>query len=105
MLLENFRRGAACRALYAGEENYYMSIREEVIEALSKKAAALFGVDPATLGPDTRFLEDLNAKSVDMVKFSALLEDIYEVEVPYMDFVKRLTFGEAAAYIGEMFGE
>ena len=82
-----------------------MPIREEVIEALSKKAAELFGLDAATLGPDTRFLEDLEAKSVDMVKFSALLEDIYEVEVPYMEFVEKLTFGEAAAYIAEMFGE
>ena len=82
-----------------------MSIREEVIEALSKKAANLFGLDAASLGPDTRFLEDLDAKSVDMVKFSALLEDIYEVEVPFMDFVKNLTFGEAAAYIAAMFGE
>lgn len=82
-----------------------MPIRDEVIEALSKKAADLFGVDLTTLGPETRFLEDLGAKSVDMVKFSALLEDIYEVEVPYMDFVKKLTFGEAAAYIAAMFGE
>ena len=82
-----------------------MSIREEVIEALCKKAAALFGKDASQLGADTRFLEDLDAKSVDMVKFSALLEDIYEVEVPFMEFVKKLTFGEAAAYIAEMFGE
>ena len=82
-----------------------MSIREEVIEALCKKAAVLFGLDAASLGADTRFLEDLNAKSVDMVKFSALLEDIYEVEVPFMDFVKNLTFGDAAAYIAGMFGE
>ena len=61
--------------------------------------------DIATLGSDTRFLEDLEAKSVDMVKFSALLEDVFEVEVPFMEFVKRQTFGEAAAYIAEMFGE
>jgi len=82
-----------------------MSIREEVVEALSKKAAELFGIDQATLGPDTRFFEDINAKSVDMVKFSALLEDIYEVEVPFMDLIQKQTFGEAAAFIAGMFGE
>ena len=82
-----------------------MSIREEVIEALSKKAASLFGLDAAELGADVRFIEDLNAKSVDMVKFSALLEDIFEVEVPFMDFVKNRTFGDAAAYIAGMLGE
>lgn len=82
-----------------------MSIREEVIEALSKKAANLFGVDPASLSSDTRFIEDLDAKSVDFVKMSALLEAIYEVEVPYMEFAKMKTFGEAAAFIAQMFGE
>ena len=82
-----------------------MSIREEVVEALSKKAAELFGLDPSALGKDTRFHEDLGAKSVDMVKFSALLEDMYEVEVPFMEFIKKATFGDAAAYIAEMFGE
>ena len=82
-----------------------MSIREEVIEALCKKAVAMLGVDKAKLSPNTRFREDLEAKSVDMVKFSALLEDIYEVEVPFMEFAKRETFGEVAAYIAEMFGE
>lgn len=82
-----------------------MSIREEVIEALRKKAAALFGVDPLSLGPDTRFEEDLHAKSVNIVQFTALLEDIYEVEVPFMEFKKKKTFGEAADYIAQMLGE
>jgi len=82
-----------------------MTIREEVVEALSKKAAELFGVDMAKLGPDTRFKEDLGAKSIDIVKFGALLEDIYEVEIPFMELVKKLTFKDAAAFIAEMFGE
>lgn len=82
-----------------------MPIRDEVVEALSKKAAAIYGRDAADFGPETRFLEDLGAKSVDMVKFASLLEDIYEVEVPFMEFVKYLTFGDAGAYIAQMFGE
>ena len=82
-----------------------MSIRDEVIEALCKKAVNLFGVDLTTLGESTRFFEDLGAKSVDMVKFSAMLEDIFEIEVPYMEFVKKQTFNDAAIYIAEMLGE
>ncbi len=80
-------------------------IRDEVIEILSKKAAELFGIDPSTLGADTRFEEDLNCKSVNYVQFSAALEDEYDVEVPYMEFKKKKTFGEAGDYIGAMFGE
>ena len=82
-----------------------MAIRDEVIEALSKKAVALFGVDPSTLNGDTRFAEDLHCKSVNYVQFGAVLEDMYDVEVPYMEFKKKKTFGEAGDYIGAMFGE
>ncbi len=80
-------------------------IRDEVIEILAKKAAALFGVDASTLDENTRFIEDLNCKSTNFVQFSAVLEDEYDVEVPYMEFRKLATFGEAGDYIGEMFGE
>ncbi|MBQ1681280.1 MULTISPECIES: acyl carrier protein [Agathobacter] len=82
-----------------------MPIREEVIEILAKKAQALFGVDPSTLNENTRFIEDLNCKSSNFVQFSAALEDEYDVEVPYMEFRKLTTFGEAGDYIGAMFGE
>ena len=80
-----------------------MTIREEAIEALVKKANQLFG--EGEYGPDTRFVEDLQAKSVDMVKFCALLEDVFEVEVPFMEMTRKQTFADAAAFIGQMFGE
>jgi len=82
-----------------------MTIREEAMEALIKKAADLFGVNPADLGPDTRFEEDLQAKSVNIVQFSATLEDVFDVEVPFMEIKKKKTFGEAADYIASIFDE
>ena len=82
-----------------------MSIREEVVDALSKKAAEMFKVDISALSADTKFREDLGAKSIDMVKFCALLEDMYEVEVPYMELIKKATFGDAAAFVAQIFGE
>ncbi|MDR0719438.1 MAG: phosphopantetheine-binding protein [Treponema sp.] len=82
-----------------------MAIRDEAIEILVKKAAGIFGKNPADLGADTRFIEDLQAKSVNFVQLSAALEEEYEVEVPYMEFRKKKTFGEAADYIAKMFGE
>lgn len=82
-----------------------MSIREEVIEALVKKAAILFNRDPSTLGPETRFTEDLNATSVNFVQFSATLEDIYDMEVPFMELRRKKTFQEVADYIAQQFGE
>jgi acyl carrier protein len=82
-----------------------MAIRDEVVQALSEKAAYLFNRDVSEFGPETRFIEDLNVKSVNVVQFSALLEDMYDVEVPFMEFRRKKTFAEAADYIAKMFGE
>ena len=79
-----------------------MTIQEEVIEVLKNKAAKLFGVDPNTLGPETRFVEDLGCKSVNIVQFSAALEDEYELEVSYMELAKKKTFQEAADYMASL---
>lgn len=78
-----------------------MTVQEEVIKALADKAHELFGVDPSTLGPETRFVEDLGAKSSNYVQFSSMLEDMYDIEVPYMEFHRKKTFQEAADYIDQ----
>ena len=75
--------------------------QEEVVGVLKDKAVELFGCDPATLGPDTRFVEDLHCKSVNIVQFASALEDEYEVEVPFMELNKKKTFAEAAEFIDE----
>lgn len=80
-----------------------MPIKDEAVETLCKKAAAIFGIDAASLSADTRFEEDLHCKSVNYVQFSAALEDVFDVEVPYMEFRKKKTFGEAGEYIESMF--
>lgn len=79
-----------------------MAFQDEVIELLKDSAAKIFNVDKDTLGPDTRFKEDLHAKSVNIVQISAALEDEYEIEVPFMELSKKQTFAEAAAYIDEL---
>lgn len=82
-----------------------MSMRDEVVELLANKAATMVQKDASEFGPETRFEEDLQLKSVQYVQMSAALEDEYEVEVPYMEFRKMKTFADAAAFIAEQFGE
>ena len=82
-----------------------MTIREEVIDALKKKAAELFGVKAEQLSAETRFEEDLGATSIQYVQFSTVLEMIYDIEVPYMEFRRLKTFAEAADYMAEKVGE
>lgn len=78
-----------------------MTINEEAIEVLCKKAASLFGGSPADYSGDTRFEEDLHCKSVNYVQFSAALEDEFDIEVPYMKFCKLASFAEAGEFIRE----
>ena len=76
-----------------------MTIKEEAVEVLCKKASSLFGIDSTELGADTRFEEDLHCKSTNIVQFSAALEDAFEIEVPFMELKKKKTFGEAADWL------
>lgn len=78
-----------------------MTINEEAIEALCKKAAALFGGQPSDYSAATRFEEDLHCKSTNYVQFSAVLEDVFDIEVPYMEFCKIKSFEEAGEYMRE----
>lgn len=80
-----------------------MGIKEEAVEVLCNKAHAIFGIDPATLNEDTRFEEDLNCKSTNLVQFSAALEDAFDIEVPFMTIKKMETFGEIAEWLEEQF--
>ena len=78
-----------------------MTINEEALETLCKKAAALFGGQASDYNENTRFEEDLHCKSVNYVQLSAALEDVFDIEVPYMEICKLKTFGEAAEYMRE----
>jgi acyl carrier protein len=82
-----------------------MEFREEVINLLIQVAVRMFGCDPATLGPETSFKDDLQCKSANIVQFTTALEDEYDVEVPYMEFNRKATFAEAADYIAELCDE
>lgn len=80
-----------------------MGIKEEAVEVLRSKAHAIFGVDAAALDENTRFEEDLNCKSTNLVQFSAALEDAFDIEVPFMTIKKMKTFGDIAEWIEEQF--
>ena len=82
-----------------------MEFREQVIQILVEKAAKMFGLDPSTLGPDTKFKDDLGCKSANIVQFTTTLEDEFDIEVPYMEFNRKATFADAAEYIAELCDE
>lgn len=70
---------------------------EKYLNCLLEKAKEVFTRDDIT--PDTRFKEDLGAKSINIAQLMNVLEDEYDFEIPYMDFKRCTTIAEAAEFV------
>ena len=81
-----------------------MDSREEVLAALISRVAAVFGKDEAEIKEETRFKEDLAAKSTQITQITVYMEDLIDAEVPYMQFIRKATVGEAADYLFSLCG-
>jgi acyl carrier protein len=76
-----------------------MSESNEILARIIERAAALFKADPSAYSADTRFTEDLKAKSVNYVQIISVLEEEFDIQIPFMEFRRKKTFGEAAEYV------
>ena len=81
-----------------------MELKDEILEKIIQRAAEIFKQDPATLNANTKFVEDLKAKSVNLVQIIAILEDAYDVQINFMEFRRKKTLGEAAEFVAQLFG-
>jgi acyl carrier protein len=73
--------------------------RDSVLELIRSHLGAELEVDPADIGEETRFKEDLEADSLDLVELVMELEDRYGVRIPDEDAAKILTVGQAADFV------
>jgi len=81
-----------------------MELKDEILEKIIQRASEVFKKDPSELNADTRWVEDLKAKSVNIVQVIAVLEDTYDVEMNFMEFRRKKTLGEAAEFIAQLCG-
>jgi acyl carrier protein len=79
-----------------------MASKEEVEAKIIERAAQVFGKDAKELSSATRWTEDLQAKSGNLTQITTFLEDEFDVEVPFMQFRRKPTIGEAAEYVSEL---
>ena len=73
--------------------------REEVLELIRAHLSEELEVDPSQIGDGTRFKEDLEADSLDLVELVVELEDSYGVRIPDEEAAKILTVGQAADFV------
>lgn len=55
------------------------------------------------LTDSTELIADLGAKSVNLVRIIAALEDEFDLEIPFMEFRRKKSIGEAIDYIVQLY--
>lgn len=82
-----------------------MELKEEILEKIIARASQIFKKAPEELKAETSFVDDLKAKSVNYVQIITILADTFDVDIPFMEFRRKKTLGEAAAFVAQLMGE
>lgn len=74
-----------------------MSIKEEIIEIVVQQ----LGVDANDVTPETSFIEDLNADSLDITELVMTIEAKFNTEIPEDQVEQLKTVGSVIKYVQE----
>jgi acyl carrier protein len=77
------------------EKEVEMSVAEKVKDIISEQ----LGVKKEEIKPESSFIDDLGADSLDTVEVVMALEEEFGIEIPDEDAEKITTVGEAVKYI------
>jgi acyl carrier protein len=74
-----------------------MSVQEKVKEIISKQ----LGVDADKVTPESSFIDDLGADSLDTVELVMALEEAFNIEIPDEDAENIIKVQDAIKYIDD----
>lgn len=70
-----------------------------VLEKVKAILAEQFDVDESSITPETNFMIDLSADSIDVVELIMSIEAEFEIEIPEEDIENLKTVGEAVKFV------
>ena len=70
-----------------------------MLEKLKEIIADQLNVDAATITPESRFKEDLEADSLDLFELVMALEEEFGVEIPSEDLASIVTVNDVVEYL------
>ena len=73
--------------------------REEVLERIRSHLSEELGIDAAGIGEGSRFKEDLEADSLDLVELVMELEDNYGIRIQEDEAERIKTIGQAVDFV------
>ena len=73
----------------------------EIEAKIIKIVSDQLNVDEGEINPDSSFVDDLGADSLDTVELVMALEEEFDVEIPDEDAEKMQTVGDVVDYIEE----
>jgi acyl carrier protein len=79
------------------------TFRDQAKTTLMESVSATLRRPVDELSEDTQIIADLGAKSVDIVRIISALEDEFELEIPFMEFRRKKTIGEAVDYLVSLY--
>ncbi len=74
---------------------------EELFDKIKEMIVDQLGVDEKDITPESSFIDDLNADSLDMVELVMAMEQEFDVSVPDEVAEKVGTVGDAVEYIAK----
>ncbi|HSG30278.1 MAG TPA: acyl carrier protein [Thermodesulfobacteriota bacterium] len=78
-----------------------MAVDQELLDNVKKMVAAQLGKDEDEISPESSFIEDLGADSLDLVELIMSMEDEFGLEISDEDAESIVTVQDAINFITE----